>query len=262
MKVAVIQMSSGADKQKNILKAEALLRKAVANKATFICLPEVFNFRSKRDLKAMKCDVAETLQGSTLQRMATFAREHQVYICAGSIYERRAQYAKLSNTSACFNARGARVAVYRKRNLFKACLDDRRISEADMFVKGSKTVVVNVEKYKMGISICYDLRFPALYEMYKKQGVEVLCIPSAFTKKTGQAHWEVLLRARAIENRCYVLAPNQIGGDGTVVEAYGHSMIINPWGEIIAKAKKNKEDIIYAELKKAELKKVKEILPL
>jgi nitrilase len=113
----------------------------------------------------------------------------------------------------------------------------------------------------IGISICYDLRFPELYQRYARQGAEILCVPSAFTKMTGMAHWEVLLRARAIENLCYVLAPNQIGRDGNGVPSYGNSMIIDPWGKILARASGSKEEIIYADLDKRALKDQRAILP-
>ena len=111
------------------------------------------------------------------------------------------------------------------------------------------------------MSVCYDLRFPALYRYYAKGGVNVLCVPSAFTQKTGQAHWEVLLRARAIENLSYVVAPNQIGKDGRGVPSYGNSMIIDPWGKILARASEKNEEIIYADINSAIMKRVRKILP-
>ncbi len=255
-------MSAGADKQKNLFCAEKLIKKAASAGAKFICLPEMFCFRSKRILKELKENVAEDLNGEIVKRMSFLSKTYGITISAGSFHEKVSGKQKLFNTSICFNPQGKKIAIYRKMNLFEAIIHSRRICESKHFYPGKKRATATVGSFKVGFSICYDLRFPSLYEGYKKQGVEVLCVPSAFTKKTGQAHWEVLVRARAIENRCYVLASNQIGSDGTVVEAYGHSMIVNPWGEIVAQSKSKKEEILYASIKKETIKKVKEALPL
>jgi len=168
---------------------------------------------------------------------------------------------KVYNASMLLNSRGETVAKYRKINLFNAKIANARIKEADNFSSGRKTVTANVKNFKVGMSICYDLRFPGMYRKYCAQKTEILCAPSAFTKKTGEAHWEILLRARAIENLCYVIASNQIGKDFRGVLSYGNSMIVDPWGKVIARASMDREQIIYANVKKDIVKKARQILP-
>ena len=128
-------------------------------------------------------------------------------------------------------------------------------------MSGKKSVVSRVEDFKIGMSVCYDLRFPDLYQSYRQKGAHILTVPASFTQMTGRAHWEVLLRARAIENQCYVLAPNQVGQDGRGVATHGHSMVISPWGEVLARASSDKEEIIYAEISLEEIKKTQKTLP-
>ena len=129
-----------------------------------------------------------------------------------------------------------------------------------VFSAGKNTALAKVEGMKTGLSICFDLRYPEMYRKYFLKGAEVLCVPSSFTRTTGRAHWEILLRARAIENKCYVLAPNQAGKNGQGVTCYGNSMIVDPWGRILARASNNKEEIIYADISKEENIKAKIIL--
>ena len=133
--------------------------------------------------------------------------------------------------------------VYRKIHLFDATVGRVRMYESDYFLSGEKPEIAIVNGFKIGLSICYDLRFPELYRYYFDEKVDLLCIPSSFTYKTGKAHWETLCRARAIENQAYVLAPNQYGIGSGKVKTYGHSMIIDPWGGILADAKKAEESI-------------------
>ncbi len=189
------------------------------------------------------------------------AKKHKVVILAGSICERIAGNKKVFNTSVLIDARGKIAAKYRKIHLFDAMFVKTKLKESQRIYHGRRTVLSKVGPWIVGLSICYDLRFPRLYQKYAHAGANVLCVPSAFTKTTGIAHWEVLLRARAIENLCYVLAPNQIGKDGHGISNYGNSMIIDPWGKILARASGNKEEIIYAHLDQKYLKERRIILP-
>ena len=255
-------MNSGSDKGQNIKRALYWIERAVAEKAKFILLPEVFNFRgrilSQHDLNL----IAEDIPGESTRAVMSVARKHKVYVLAGSIYEKRKGGSKAYNTSVLINAEGQIVAKYRKMNLFDAVVDGTPIQESATFVRGRKTVVASVEDFKAGLSICFDLRFPELYRKYAQAGVHILSIPSSFTYVTGEAHWEPLLRARAIENLCYVLAPNQIGKDGRGVRSYGNSMIISPWGKILARASEDQEEVICAQIAMAEVEQTGKIFSL
>ena len=261
MKTAVIQINAGSNKERNIKKAVTFVRRAAQNNAKFILLPEAFNFRGKVNAQKGHKGIAENFPGPSTRPLMEAAKELRVFILAGSICERIAHKKKSFNTSVLIDAHGQIAANYRKIHLFDAVIGKIKLKESQHFCHGRKTVLLKVGPWTMGLSICYDLRFPELYQEYAQAGANVLCVPSAFTKTTGVAHWEVLLRARAIENLCYVLAPNQIGKDGHGVFNYGNSMIIDPWGKILAKASGNKEEIIYAHLDKKYLKKRREILP-
>jgi predicted amidohydrolase len=165
------------------------------------------------------------------------------------------------NTSVFIGPRGEIASKYRKIHLFDARIGDKIVREADCFRAGHRPAAVNVGEFKAGLSICYDLRFPGLYQDYARKGAQLLTVPSCFTKRTGEAHWEALLRARAIENLSYVLAPNQIGTDARGMQAYGHSMIISPWGEIIARGSGTNEEIVLGEISMDEVLKARSILP-
>ncbi len=261
MKTAVIQMNSSSDKQRNIEKALSFLHAAAGRKARFILLPEVFNYRggikTKQDLQM----ISEEIPGESIRPFLDAARKSKSFVLAGSIYEKTEGSQKVYNTSALISPDGKIIAKYRKIHLFDAILKKKVIRESDSFLAGKKTVIARIEEFNVGMSICYDLRFPELYRACARLGAHVLCVPSAFTKITGQVHWEVLLKARAIENLCYVLAPNQTGTDARGIEAFGHSLIISPWGEILARACAPTEEIIFADLFLSEVQKARRVFP-
>lgn len=257
MKVVLIQLNAGPDKRKNIDRALRLVMEAVRKKAQWVILPEVFNYRGPSKNKS----AAELIPGPSTAPLMLVARAHKVFILAGSIYEKVKGKGKVYNTSALINDRGKVIAKYRKINLFKARVGAKTIDETKTFLPGENPRLATVGGFKIGMSICYDLRFPELYRDYARKGADVLCVPSSFTKATGRAHWENLLRARAIENLCYVLAPNQIGKGAGGVATYGNSMIIDPWGKILARASDNKEQMIYVDLNKSQLNKARRTLP-
>ena len=171
-----------------------------------------------------------------------------MHILMGSIYEQSADPRRPFNTSVLIDPLGRIQAKYRKKNLFEARVGKKHVREADQFSAGRRSVVGRVGPFRVGMSICFDLRFGSLYNKYRLAGADVLVVPSAFTLETGKAHWITLLRARAIENFCYVLAPNQIGRDHRGITYYGHSVIIDPWGKILQEASGAKEEIIYGTL--------------
>ncbi|NQT26788.1 hypothetical protein HQ585_15640 [candidate division KSB1 bacterium] len=179
----------------------------------------------------------------------------------GSIYERINNSGKAYNTSVFINNLGQIKSLYRKIHLFDVNIENSAIKESSRFEPGSTTVTAELNGHQMGFSICYDLRFPELYRKYAQKGVEIICVPSSFTATTGKAHWEILLRARAIENCCFILAPNQVGIDGDGVESYGNSIAINPWGKIIGQGHHSNEEIIYCELDFELLKNVRNDFP-
>ena len=264
MKVAVIQLQASDNKARNIEKAEAFVKEALKKGSQFILLPEVFVYRGLLQSSSERRAIAERIPGEATRPLMALARKHHVFILAGSAYERPSKEhkeGKCYNTSVLIDDRGQFRVRYRKIHLFDAVIGARKIKESDMFLAGKKTVDSDVKGFRVGLSICYDLRFPDLYQRYAQDGIEVLCVPAAFTYETGKAHWEILLRSRAIENLCYVLAPNQAGKPARGNALYGHSMIINPWGEVLAKASGQKEEIIYANLDKKVLQQKRRILP-
>ena len=268
MKIALIQFNAGADKADNIARAFDLVRRAVENKAQFVLLPEIYNFRGDVRDKALVAFVSEKIPGASVEPFMKLARAQGVFILAGSVFEKASPAGpavggagKAYNTSVLIDARGRVAAKYRKIHLFDARLGDQMIHESDCFRPGRAGVKTRAGKFTVGLSVCYDLRFGDLYWGYGAAGVDIITVPSCFTRTTGQAHWEVLLRARAVENLCYVLAPNQVGTDARGIAAYGNSMAVGPWGNVIARGADDKEEIVYAQIKTEEIKKARAILP-
>lgn len=267
MKVALLQFCAGADKAANLSKALTLSQEAIEKGAQFILLPEVFNFRGDTSNKELFLKAAERVPGPSTDAFSPLAKKYDVCFLLGSILE-KAPNAHVYNTSVFMGPHGKRIAKYRKIHLFDARIGDKTVVEADCFRAGTRPVTVTIPadrrgrgEFRMGLSICYDLRFPGLYQNYARKGVEILTVPSCFTKETGEAHWETLLRARAIENLSYVLAPNQVGSDARGMQAYGHSMIISPWGEVIARGSGAGQEIIFGDINMDEIRKARQILP-
>lgn len=260
MRVALIQFNATADKQENITRAVGFVTKALAKGSKFVLLPEIFHWRGD-PRHPEKFHVAEKIPGPSTAPFILLAKKYQANILLGSILEKTTDPKKMYNTSVLINAQGKVAAKYRKIHLFDARLGDKIVREADCFKAGTKKVMAKVEDFSVGMSICYDLRFADLYQHYARQGANVLVVPSCFMKATGQAHWQALLQARAIENLSYVLAPNQVGLDGQGMPAYGHSMIISPWGEIIAQGSLDKEAIITADITLEKIQEARTKLP-
>ena len=248
MKVGLIQLNAGTNKATNIIRARNLVQKAVEAGAEFILLPEVFNYRGPLSGGELYHQIAEEIPGKSIIPFMEMAKKNAVHILAGSIYERKLGGKKIYNTSVMIDDSGNSIGKYRKINLFKAVIDGQKIDESETYEHGKEPVLCGIENKKIGLSICFDLRFPELYRNYFKEKVDLIVIPSSFTQKTGELHWKPLLRARAIENYCYVLAPNQFGIDGNGVETYGNSMVIDPQGRVIATLEKKREDILIVDL--------------
>jgi predicted amidohydrolase len=255
---AVIQLNAGEDLESNLVNAVRLCNEAADQGAELICLPEMFNYRP---ISLPPKRRSESLDGPSLAPLKALAISRGVTIIAGSMGEAIPNSTKLYNTSAVISPKGDIQAVYRKINLFDAHVDGVDIRESSAYEKGASPVVTEVNGFKVGLSVCFDIRFSSLYQHYKQAGVDIIVIPSSFTSRTGEAHWEVLCRARAIETQSYVLAPNQIGKGTREVETYGHSMVVDPWGKVLKKASGHLEEILICRLSKAEIQTVREKIP-
>jgi predicted amidohydrolase len=229
---AVVQMTSTADVEANLATAERLIGEAAGRGAAFVALPENFAFlRSTGD----PMPEAQAVDGAWTRRMAESARRHRITLLAGSIPEKGGTDGKIFNTSVLLGPDGAVLAVYRKIHLFDIDLPGlEHLKESREVAAGRDVVVAQSPFGPLGMSICYDVRFPELYRALTRRGARVLAVPSAFTERTGKDHWEVLLRARAIENLAYVVAPAQAGVHGKGRSSHGHALIVDPWCAVIA----------------------------
>lgn len=256
--VAAVQFGAGSDKAANFAKAERLARRAAERGARLIVLPEVFFWRGPRQEEA---SAAEPVPGPTTERLSALARELGALLVGGSILERVPGDIRVFNTSTVFGPTGELLGRYRKVHLFDVDIAGHvSIRESDTRKAGSEPIVVKTPLAKLGLSICYDLRFPELYRRLSELEAEVVCVPSAFTFATGALHWEVLLRARAIENQVYVVAPNQIGVGPAGFADFGHSLIVDPWGTPIGRAS-NGETVLVGEIDLDYLAQVRRELP-
>ena len=255
---AAIQMNAGPDKAANLERAERLVRVGAARGANIVALPEVFNWRGKRNDQAA---AAETLDGESLTLMSRLACELQVHIVAGSMTEYIAGDSRCYNTSALLGPDGKQIAVYRKIHLFDIDLPGRvTVRESDTKLAGADVVTGATPLGAIGLSICYDLRFPELYRRLTFAGAQIISVPSAFTFPTGEAHWEPLIRARAIENQAYVIAPAQFGPNVYGYSDYGNSMIVDPWGRVLARAA-DQEGVVVAPIDLEYQERVRRELP-
>lgn len=255
-KIACVQIRSGADVAANLDRTETLIRRAHAQGAELIALPEVVDFRDE-GVEPFKRYARPLGEHTAAKRLASLAAELRVFILAGSLTV-RAENGMLANRSLLFDREGACVAQYDKIHLFDTGVIDKDASkESDIFVPGSRAVVAPTAAGRLGLSICYDVRFPHLYRDLAKAGADLLAVPSNFLETTGRAHWHVLLRARAIENGCYVLAPAQWGESRPGKRSFGHSLIVDPWGEVLADAGADSECIITADIDEGRVAEVR-----
>ena len=258
MKVACVQMNSGADKAANVAAAAELVRRAAAAGARLVVLPETWTFKGGRDGFAA---AAEAADGPSNTVLAGLAAELGVYVLAGSIYEVSERPDRFFNTSVLFDPAGTAVAVYRKIHLFDAVAGAKVYRESDDLLPGEALVTAQVDDLAVGLTICYDLRFPELYRGLALRGARLLLVPSAFTEATGRDHWEVLLRARAIENGCFVAAAGQWGVHAGDRLCHGRSMIVDPWGVVLAVAADG-VGLCVAELDLGAVERVRRQLPV
>lgn len=255
---AAVQMLATDDKAANLAEAEHWLRDAAHQGARLVVLPEVFIWRGNKKLESA---FAEPIPGPTSNRLAGLARELNIFLLGGSILEEIPASPKAYNTSLLFDPAGNLLASYRKIHLFDVDLANGvSLRESESRAHGGDVVVAQTELGTLGLSVCYDLRFPELYRRIADKGAQVIFVPSAFTAFTGQAHWEILLRARAIENQAYVIGADQFGKSVKSFECHGHSMIVDPWGTILAELPDG-PGLITAEIDFDHLAKVRAELP-
>jgi deaminated glutathione amidase len=257
VRVAAIQLNSNGDKQRNLAAAERLVRAAAADGAEFVALPEKWNLLAGGEELVAG---AEPLDGPSLTAARGWARDLGVHLLAGSISERGEEGEKASNTSVLIGPDGEDVAVYRKIHMFDVDAGGVSYRESEHERPGTEPVSAPVGDLTLGMTVCYDLRFPELFRILALRGARVVAVPSAFTLATGRDHWEVLLRARAIEDQVFVVAPNQVGEAPPHYSSFGHSLIVDPWGAVLATAPDG-EGFVAAELDFAEQDRVRESLP-
>jgi predicted amidohydrolase len=258
IRVACVQMTSRADKAANLDHAERLVAQAATTGADVVVLPEKWN--AIGDAAVYHANAEELDRGESVAAMSEWARTHGITLVGGSIAERRDGRAKLSNTSVVFDPEGEIAAVYRKIHLFDVEVGGVVYRESEAEEPGDQAVVAEVEEWKVGLTVCYDVRFPELYRILALEGAELVTVPAHFTTPTGKDHWHVLLRARAIENQLYVAAAAQVGETLPGKPAYGRSLIADPWGLVLAQAP-DEETVIVAEIDRAHLRDIRAKLP-
>lgn len=256
MRVAAVQLNSNGDKARNLTAAERLVREAAADGAEFVALPEKWNLLAGG---AELAAGAEPLDGPSLTAARGWARDLGIHLLAGSISE-RGEGEKASNTSVLIGPDGEDLAVYRKIHMFDVDAGGVSYRESEFERPGEEAVVTQAGDLSVGLTVCYDLRFPELFRILALRGARLIAVPSAFTLATGRDHWEVLLRARAIENQLFVLAPNQWGEAPPHYSSFGRSAIVDPWGVVLATAADG-ECFVAADLDFAALERVRESLP-
>lgn len=258
---AAVQLNSTSDEEANLEQVEALVRQAARRGATFIATPENTNFLGPHEEKVRR---AQSLDGPLCRRFSDLARELEVHLLLGSFNEEADDVRRCYNTSVLFGPGGDRLGAYRKIHLFDVDVSaDTRFTESDTIKPGDELVVVPTERATIGLSICFDLRFSWLYGELRARGAQLITVPSAFTARTGKDHWHALLRARAIETQSWVVAPAQVGrhDDEGLRESYGRSLIVDPWGTVVADAG-DAPGLAVAEVSLEQLRQVRRAIPM
>ena len=260
MLVGVVQLCSTDDLQENLKRARELVSAAVDRGAELVCLPENFAFM-RREGNFFPC--AQDLDGEIVGCVRELAEQNRIWLLGGTFPESIAGEKRVHNTSVLVAPDGQLAAVYRKIHLFDADLGTNSggaFRESATFAPGCEVVVAETPFGGLGMSVCYDIRFPELYREMSNRGARLIAVPSAFAPQTGRDHWEVLLRARAIEAQAFVLAPAQCGQHAPDRASYGRSMIIDPWGLVLAQAG-DRPEVIVADCDPLELDRVRQAIP-
>jgi deaminated glutathione amidase len=256
VRAAAVQLNSTEDKDRNMATADRLTRAAAADGAELVVLPEKWNVLGEHEALVAG---AEPLDGPAISWAREVARELGIDLVAGSIAERRDGHEKLANTSVHVGPDGELKAVYRKIHMFDVVVGGIEYRESAVEDPGEEVVTSTAGDVGLGLTVCYDLRFPELFRILAVRGARVLTLPAAFTRVTGEAHWEILIRARAIENQAFVVAADQVGWAGDK-QSFGGSMVVDPWGEVLARAP-DEECFVCADLDLARQDEVRDQLP-
>lgn len=258
IKLALCQMNVIDSKEENLKKADSMITDAVSENADFIVLPEMFNCPYSND---KFIEYAEEEKSSpTLLKISELARENNVYILAGSIPEKNEN--ELYNTSYLFDKNGEIIAKHRKMHLFDIDVKGKiTFKESDVLTPGNEFTIADTEFGKIGIGICYDIRFPELARIMAQDGALILFYPGAFNMTTGPTHWQLLFRSRALDNQVYCVGVAPALNESASYHSFGHSIIASPWGDVIAEADSS-ESLIISEIDLSEIKKIREELPL
>lgn len=256
LRVCVVQNDAREDQEKNLHRLATLTQDVEG--VDLIAFPEVCTLRGGREHYERQ---ASAVPGPVTDFFADLARRKRCWVLLGSQVEKAPE--GFYNTSVLFEREGCIQAKYRKIHLFNAYLSDgTAILESKTFRAGKELVSTQLEGWRCGLSICYDIRFPELYRHYSREGLDLLFIPANFTYPTGKAHWELLCRTRAVENQCFVVAPDLLGTcPRTKVQSYGHSLVVDPWGEVLLRGSTEKEEVLFVTLDPARLKEVRERIP-
>jgi predicted amidohydrolase len=254
---AAVQLNAGADKAQNIARAGELVRRGAEAGARLVLLPEKWTGYGSPEITQASAETIEA--GESVAAMRGWARELGIHLVGGSITERTAA-GRLMNTSLVFGPGGDLLATYRKIHLYDVDVAGQVFRESDLEDPGQDIVTVDVDGWTVGLSICYDVRFPELYRILALQGATVLVVPAAFNASTGPDHWELLLRARAVENQCYVVAAGDWGAHAGGKRTYGRSMIVDPWGIVLAQLADG-EGVTVAELDPARVADTRAAVP-
>jgi predicted amidohydrolase len=257
VRVALIQMNSRDEKAENLERGEQLVAQAAAWGSDLVVLPELWTYLGPKKRHA---EVAEAIPGETTELLGRLAARYGFWLVGGSFLEAVEGQERFHNTSVVVNPDGELVARYRKLHLFDVEVDGTTYQESATMAPGEEVVVASVAGVPVGLSVCYDLRFPELYRRLVAWGARLVTVPAAFTMETGKDHWEVLLRARAIENHVYVLAPAQCGTHPPGLACYGNSMIVDPWGTVLARAG-YREGVIVADIDLGQAERIRKTLP-
>lgn len=259
MRAAAVQLNSNEEKDRNLASANDLTRAAAADGAELVVLPEKFNLLGTHEHYA---DGAEPLDGPTIAWARDTARELGIDLVAGSIVERRAGHEKFSNTCVHVTPDGDIQSVYRKIHMFDVVVGDTEYRESASEEPGDEIVLSELgDGEQLGLTVCYDLRFPELFRILAVRGATVVTLPAAFTRVTGEAHWEILIRARAIENQVFIVAAGQVGMHPENKESFGNSMIVDPWGEVLARVTEDGPGYCIADLDFNRQAEIREKLP-
>jgi len=257
MRAAAVQLNSTDDRERNLEVAERIVREAAADRAKLVVLPEKWPLLA--GTKRLRAG-AEPLDGPAISAASSWAQELGIHLVAGSIAERVEGQEKLSNTSVLIGPDGQPKGLYRKIHMFDVDVGGVSYRESEAEQPGEEIVVADAGPVPIGLTVCYDLRFPELYRILAVRGARAVTVPSAFTERTGRDHWEVLLRARAIENQVFVVAAAQVGEAPPHYRSYGRSLIVDPWGLVLAQAP-DRECFVAAELDLARQDEIRASLP-